>query len=64
MGEWLRRMQPARASKACGPSVFTDNGFEAPAYKRFHSLVCNDHSFGETSRSLPSGYQQAETDVP
>ena len=25
--------------------------------QRFHSLVRNDHSLGETSRSLPSGYQ-------
>ena len=29
---------------------------EAPTDQRFHSLVRNDHSLGETSRSLPSGY--------
>lgn len=27
-----------------------------PADQRFHSLVRNDHSFGKTSWSLPSGY--------
>jgi hypothetical protein len=53
-----------RARRARNQRVFTDNGCETPARGRFHPLVSNDHSLGEMNRSLPSGYQQAETGVP
>ena len=70
----LRTCEPAAIHLRLGTIQFIDfrrdpesSGGQLLAWlrgRRFHPLVCNDHSLGETSRSLPSGYRQSETGVP
>ena len=55
--EWRRGRQPAQAAQSRSTCAFSlIMAVKRLRRARFHSLVRNDHSLGETSRSLPSGY--------